>query len=224
MERVVTPELLDEDLGTPEEIRKTLLDLRGFNQNFGGFRSVSGLLRNVATRNRLQSLSFLDVAGGTGDVAQYAQRMLRSQGFRVRAIVLDRAISHMAGTELALERAAGDALQLPFASASVDVVGSNLFCHHLEPAELVMFFNEALRVARFAVIASDLRRNLFHWAVAYIGRITYRSRLTRNDAPASVRRAYTMREISALAKETAATSFDIDPYYFQRFGLTLWKA
>ena len=40
MKRVVTPELLDEDLGTPEEIRRTLLDLRGFNQNFGGFRSA----------------------------------------------------------------------------------------------------------------------------------------------------------------------------------------
>lgn len=224
MQRVVTPELLDEDLGTPEEIRKTLLDLRGFNRNFGGFRSVSGLLRNVAARNSLQSLSFLDVAGGTGDVADHAQRMLRTQGFRIRPIVLDRAMSHMAGTDLELERAAGDALRLPFASASVDVVGSNLFCHHLEPAELVRFFNEALRVARFAVIASDLRRNLFHWVVAYVGRITYRSRLTRNDAPASVRRAYTISEISGLAKETAAASFDIDLHYFQRFGLTLWKA
>ena len=224
MQRVVTPELLDEDLGTPEEIRNTLLDLRGFNRNFGGFRSVNGLLRNVAARNRLQSLSFLDVAGGTGDVAECAQRTLGAEGCQVRAIVLDRAMSHMAGTDLGLERAAGDALRLPFATASVDVVGSNLFCHHLEPAELVSFFNEALRVARFAVIASDLRRNLFLWVVAYVGRITYRSRLTRNDAPASVRRAYTMSEISALAKQTAAASFDIDPYYFQRLGLTLWKA
>jgi SAM-dependent methyltransferase len=125
--------------------------------------------------------------------------------------------------DLGLETVAGDALRLPFASDSFDIVGCNLFCHHLEPGDVVKFFDEALRVARLAVIASDLRRNLFHWFVASAGRITYRSRLTRNDAPASVRRAYTTDEISALAKESSAASFDVTPHYFQRFGLTLWK-
>jgi ubiquinone/menaquinone biosynthesis C-methylase UbiE len=223
MKRVVTPELLDEDLGTPEEIRNTLLDLRGFNQNFGGFHSINSLLKKVALRNQLQSLSFLDVAGGTGDVADSARLALRREGVHVKATVLDRAVSHMIRKDAGLERVAGDALGLPFTSTSFDVVGCNLFCHHLEPAEVVSFFNEALRVARCAVIASDLRRNLFHWVVAYAGRFTYRSRLTRNDAPASVRRAYTAAEISALAQKSAAKSFEIRPYYFQRFGLILWK-
>ncbi len=223
MKRVVTPELLDEDLGTPEEIRQTLLDLRGFNQNFGGFRSVAALMRNAVNKHRLRSLSFLDVAGGTGDVAEYVQRTLSSEGVPVKATLLDRAVSHMVGSA-ALERVAADALRLPFAPASFDIVGCNLFLHHLEPGDVVKFLNEALRVARWAVIVSDLRRNLFHWAVAYAGRIIYRSRLTRNDAPASVRRAYTSDEISALAAKTAAVSFDISTQYFQRFGLTLWKA
>jgi len=223
MQRVVTPELLDDDLGTPEEIRSTLLDLRGFNQHFGGFHSVGALIRKVATKKGLRSLSLLDVAGGAGDVANYVQGELEKEGIQVRAAVLDRALSHMGGRDFGLETVAGDALRLPFASESFDVVGCNLFCHHLEPSELVSFFDEALRVARFAVIASDLRRNLFHWLVASVGRITYRSRLTRNDAPASVRRAYTPDEISALAEKSAATGFDITPYYFQRFGLTLWK-
>ena len=221
MQRVVTPELLDEDLGTPQEIRDTLLDLRGFNQNFGGFRSVTLLLRRVASKNHLQSFSFLDVAGGTGDVADHARLGLEKESVSVTTTVLDRAVSHMTGTRSG--RVAGDALRLPFGSATFDVVGCNLFCHHLEPAELVKFFNEALQVARCAVIASDLRRNLFHWIAASIGRFTYRSRLTRNDAPASVRRAYTQDEISALAQQTIAASFEIRPYYFQRFGLILWK-
>jgi len=223
MQRVVTPELLDEDLGTPEEIRSTLLDLRSFNEHFGGFHSVGELVRNVAAKNKLRSLSFLDVAGGRGDVADYVQSALQKDGIQGRATVLDRALSHMTGTDFGLGSVAGDALRLPFAAESFDVVGCNLFCHHLEPSEVVSFFDEALRVARLAVIASDLRRNLFHWLVASIGRFTYRSRLTRNDAPASVRRAYTLDEISGLARKSAATGFDISPYYFQRVGLTLWK-
>lgn len=87
---------------------------------------------------------------------------------------------------------------------------------------MLAFFSEALRVARIAVIASDLRRNLFHWTSAYLGRAIFRSRMTRNDAPVSVRRAYTIAEMDNIAAQTGAP-FDLQGYFFQRFGLTLWK-
>ncbi len=222
MERIVTPEMLDEDLGTPEQIRDSLLDLRGINQNFGGFHSITSMLRRIAKRSGQQKLSFVDVAGGTGDVADQARATLAQDGIELRCTVLDRAPSHMSSAPAAVTRAAGDALSLPFAAGSFDVVGCNLFCHHLEPAEMVVFFREGLRVARIAVIASDLRRNLFHWITAYAGRVIFRSPLTRNDAPASVRRAYTIEEVCEFAAQTQVP-FDLQTYYFQRFGLTLWK-
>jgi len=221
MKRVVTAELLDQDLGTPQEVSDSLLDLRRFNQSFGGFKSVAALLARVARQTRSGSLAFLDVAGGTGDVARHVARDLLSQGLEIRVTILDRAISHMSCQQI--NRVAGDALALPFSSNSFDVVGCNLFLHHLEPREMIGFFNEALRLSRVAVVASDLRRNLFHWLVASAGRFTYRSRITRNDAPASVRRAYTIEEVKAIAKQSSAVSWEIDRFYFQRFGLILWK-
>jgi hypothetical protein len=224
MRRVVTPELLDEDLGTPDEIRDTLLDLRGLNRNFGGFYSVAGMLRTIATKTGKRSLKLLDVAGGNGDVADHVARQLSGERIQIRSTVLDRAVSHMNGRDLNLDRVAGDALALPFADGSFDVVSCNLFCHHLEAEEMITFFNQALRVARLAVIASDLRRNVLHLLAAYAGRLIYRSRLTRNDAPASVRRAYTIAEISDIAQRTTAVSYVVSPHFFQRFGLILWKA
>ena len=224
MKRVVTPELLDEDLGTPQEIQSTLLDLRGLNQNFGGFSSMSAMLRTVAQEFRRANLSFLDVAGGTGDLAEHVTKALYGQDISIRPAVLDRAISHMRGNGKRITRIAGDALSLPFGPSSFDVVGCNLFCHHLEPEDVISFFNEALRVSRLAVVVSDLRRNLFHWFAAYAGYPTYRSRLTRNDAPASVRRAYTIEEIQSLAARTCAARSEVKPYYFQRLGVILWKA
>jgi len=195
MKRMPSRELLDEDLGSPDEIRDTLLDLRDINRNLGGFESMATMLRTVVTLRKLKSPTFLDAAGGAGDVADSVARELLADGIDVESTVLDRAVSHMNGKP-----------------------------HHLEPEEVITFRNEALRGARSAVIASDLRRNVFHWAAAYAGRMTYRSRLTRNDAPASVRQAYTMDEIGEIAKRTHAQSYDVDPYYFQRFGLILWKA
>jgi hypothetical protein len=221
MKRVVTAELLDDDLGTPEEIRDSLLDLRGFNEHFGGFSSVASMLLAGATEHHASTLSFLDVAGGTGDVARRVTEELSSKGIELRPTVLDRAISHM--NRLQITRVAGDALSLPFADRSYDVVGCNLFLHHLEPDEMIVFFNAALQVCRVAVIASDLRRNLFHWIAAYVGQFTYRSRITRHDAPVSVRRAYTIPEIESIARRTTAARFDVKQYYFQRFGLILWK-
>jgi len=221
MKRVVTAELLDEDLGTPEEIRETLLDLRGLNRHFGGLNSMANLLRKAAGDRKL--VSFLDVAGGAGDVALQVAVELKKDGIDVRAAVLDRAVSHLNHDGIRLTRIAGDALALPFASGSFDVVGCNLFCHHLEPEEMIAFFNEALRVARVAVIASDLRRNAFHLLAAYAGRITYRSPLTRHDAPASVRRAYTIAEVESIARRTKAARFEVQRFYFQRFGLILYK-
>lgn len=224
MKRVVTPELLDEDIGTPQEIHDSLLDLRGLNHHFGGFSSTAHMLRQVATTSHTRTLSFLDVAGGTGDVAQRVTHDLALQGVDIRPSVLDRSITHMNGSAPQMRRVAGDALSLPFANDSFDVVGCNLFCHHLEPEEMISFFNEALRVARLAVIASDLRRSAFHLAAAYAGRLTYRSPITAHDAPASIRRAYTIPEIAAIAKRTNAARFELRSYYFQRFGLILWKA
>src|SRR5947209_2356091 len=161
MKRVVTPELLDEDLGTAEEIQRTLLDLRGLNRDFGGFSSMAAMLRVVAQQTRCTTLTFLDVAGGAGDVAENVVLDLGKDGINVRPVVLDRAISHMNAHKLQQPRVAGDALALPFAASSVDVVGCNLFCHHLEADQIVRFLNEGLRVSRTAFIASDLRRNRF---------------------------------------------------------------
>ena len=223
MKRVVVPELLDEDLGTAKEVRDSLLDLRGFNQRLGGFSSVAEMLRIVAQQRDARALSFLDVAGGAGDVAEHAVSSLSQDGIVLQATVLDRAVSHMNGHGVRLARIAGDALSLPCASESFDVVGSNLFCHHLEADEMVAFLNDALRVARMAAIVSDLRRTVFHWIAAQSGRVIYRSRITRHDAPVSVRRAYTIDEMDSIAKRTKATRFDLRSYYFQRFGLILWK-
>src|SRR5579864_7372589 len=160
------------------------------------------MLRTIARETHSQALSFLDVAGGTGDVAERVANELAGHEIEINPTVLDRAISHMNGHGGRLARVVGDALSLPFADHSYDVVGCNLFCHHLEPNEMVRFFNDALRVARIAVVASDLRRNLFHLIAARVGSVTYRSRITRHDAPASVRRAYTIDEMRSIARLT----------------------
>lgn len=220
MRRTVIPELLDIDAGTSAEIAGSLADLRFFNRYFGGSATMTAMLRKVAARTGKKQLTFLDVAGASGDVALAAQRELVKSGIELRPILLDRAASHLAN---GFAGVAADAFQLPFADSSIDCVGCSLFAHHLEPDEVVLFVNEALRVAQYAVVINDLRRHPAHFALAYAGKAIYRSRLTRHDAPASVRRAHTMEEMGQYLRESAAAKVEITSHYLFRFAAIAWK-
>jgi hypothetical protein len=51
----------------------------------------------------------------------------------------------------------------------------------------------------------------------------YRSRLTRHDAPASVRQAYTPDEIRTLLEKSGAAKVEIQRHYLFRMAVTAWK-
>ena len=61
---------------------------------------------------------------------------------------------------------------------------------------------ELKRVARRAVVVTDLRRSRLAWVLIWLlTRVIWRSRIVRHDGPVSVGRAYTPREIAALARQ-----------------------
>jgi ubiquinone/menaquinone biosynthesis C-methylase UbiE len=221
MKRVVTLELLDTDSGTPAEIAASLGDLRRINSWFGGIATTEEMIRRVARRVDARSLSLLEVAAGSGYVPTVACERLQHEGLDLRVTVLDRAPSHLNGGSQAV---VGDALALPFQEASFDLVSCNLFAHHLNPEEFVKFVDEALRVCRVAVLINDLVRQPLHLSLVYAGLPLYRSRLTRHDAPASVRQAYTPEEMQSLLAQTGAGRVQIIRHYLFRMGVMVWKS
>lgn len=221
MKRTVIPELLDSDSGSPAEIAASLADLRMVNRWFGGTTSMCDLLREAVRRSGRKNLSFLDVGGASGDIPAHVARTLAVEDVRVDFVVLERSRSHLDGV---IRGVAGDALAIPFCDGSFDLVGSSLLVHHLEPGEVVRFVNESLRVARLASLINDLRRSPAHLALVYAGFMLYRSRLTRHDAPASVRRAYTEKELLELLHATRAARVEIRKHYLYRIGAIAWKA
>lgn len=220
MKRVVIPELLDTDAGTAREVERSLEDLDMFNRRFGGVRTMVDLLQTVATRRQLKSVSWLDVAGALGGLAGLTTTALARKGLEVKTVLLDRATTHL---DPLIASVCGDAMQLPFRDSSFDVVGCCLFLHHLEPEEIVAFIGEALRVARHAVVINDLIRHPLHLLAAQTGRPIYRSRITRHDAPASVRRAYTVSEIKDILSHVPAQAIEVNEYFLFRMGVIVWK-
>ena len=224
MKRVVIPELLDTDCGTPAEVEASLGDLRRINRWFGGVATTEDMVWRVAREINSSSLSLLEVAAGTGYVPEAARERLRHRGLSLQITSLDRAASHLNFHLNNGNRAvAADAFALPFRDAAFDLLSSNLFAHHLSPQELVQFVNEALRVCRVAVLINDLVRHPLHISLVYAGMPLYRSGLTRHDAPASVRQAYTVEEMQTLLTQTRAGKVEIHRHYLFRMGVIAWK-
>ena len=220
MKRAIIAELLDSDSGTPAEIVTALADLQRVNRWFGGVATTQSLVQYVAEKLGTSSLSLLEVAAGSGYVPEATRQRLQNRGVRLEVTLLDRAPSHLINGNRAV---AGDALALPFPDASFDLVGCNLFAHHLASQQLVQFVDEALRVCRTAVLINDLVRHGLHLALVYAGFPLYRSRLTRHDAPASVRQAYTPQEMVALLAQTKTGQVEIRRHYLFRMGVIAWK-
>ncbi len=228
MKRQPTEELLDTDSGTPSEIAATFADLGFVNRRFGGFTTTEAMIEQVAQASGCKSLSLLEVAAGSGHMPKAIQHRMLARGIHLQVSLLDRVWSHLhdggnSRPTNGFGAVAGDALALPFRDESFDVVSCNLFAHHLSFEQTVQFVNEALRTCRIAVLVNDLVRHRLHLALVYVSLPLFRSRMTWHDAPASVRQAYTLREMHHLFGQTDAAQVEIRRRYLFRMGVIAWK-
>ncbi|HET8825277.1 MAG TPA: methyltransferase domain-containing protein [Terriglobales bacterium] len=222
MKRRPTRELLDDDLGTPAEIADSLGDLRWFNRWFGGLSTTRKLFETIAREAGHCRFSVLEVASGDGYLIQTVANALADRGIQLDVTLLDRAASHLPRNG-GMPKVTADALSLPFRDGSFDLVVSSLFLHHLPPGQSVQFAREALRVCGTAVLVHDLIRHPLHLALAYAGLPLYRSRITRNDAPASVWQAYTAEEVAGFFRLAGAADVQVQEQYLYRMGLLARK-
>lgn len=205
-----TPELLDGPLDDPVALAANLRDLRRINRLLGGTR-LSRQALGALVGQRTEPLTLLDVGTGAADIPASLVTRPLPDGPRLtvtaidsRAEVLAAAIAGRA--DLAsldgLHLAIGDGRALQDPDGSHDVVHASLVLHHLEPDDAIRFLGEMSRVARLGVIVNDLARSRLAWMGAWLlGHVLTGNRLTRHDAPLSVRRAYTPQEMRSLMTE-----------------------
>ncbi len=199
--RITAGELMDDPEVDAAELAANFTDIELANRWFGGLAPVA---REVFVR---PGERLLDVACGSADIPRGLLRRAERLGRRLTIVALDRSETVLsiarerAGDDPRLSFVRGEGAELPFPDASFDVVTCNLALHHFEPREAIGLLRELRRVARESVLVCDLRRSLSAYAAAraYVA-LFGRNRLTRHDAPLSVRRAYTPPEALELAR------------------------
>lgn len=240
------PELLDREDNSLEEHLASLKDLQGFNRNWRGARIILDALARVVgiadcatvpgadtTKNhkpKTMNLTVLDVGTGSADIPRAIVAWGRERGPAARAIGLDlhplnlRLARRETREEAAIALVRGNGLRLPFRDGSVDVAMCSLFLHHFTEPEAVRLLREFARVARRAVIVSDLRRSwLLYYGLKLLTKWTARSRLTKYDGPVSALRAFTVGEARALAREAGMVRYTVTRRPSFRWVLSMVK-
>lgn len=194
-------ELMDDPVDALDELEGNLRDIARTNRWLGGIGPVRRAVRRSGAR------TLLDVGSGLGDVAEAIARDAARAGAPLHVTCLDRSEQMVAlarqrfGRSGRLTFVVGDARALPFPDGSFDAVVCALALHHFEPDDARMMLRELRRVARRTPIVCDLVRSRAGFIGTWLVTRLTRNRLTRHDAPLSVRRAYTPAEALALARD-----------------------
>jgi ubiquinone/menaquinone biosynthesis C-methylase UbiE len=209
-------ELLDAPVADQGMLARNLRDIRRINLMLGWTSLALNQVAQTVTSKGLKTFSLLDVATGSADIpkaiARWAARKQLQATITATDIseqVLDAARANCADLpNIHIEHQ--NALALSYADQSFDLVLCSMALHHFSPDAAPPLLRELARVSRHAVIVSDLERSFPAYLGAWLLTHTLMpNRLTRHDAPASVRRAYTSSEVRALANQAALQSSTI---------------
>ncbi len=189
-------EVLDAADVSPDLVTRSHQDIARANALFGGTRAVVARVRAVATRLPEAPL-VVDVGAGTGDVLDAVCAALRETGRRPRPVAIDVAESLApAVRQRGSHFVCGSILALPLPTASADLVIAAQVIHHFPPDLIPVVIAELHRVARHAVLISDLHRSWFAAAGLWLGSFPLGFHpVSRHDGVVSVLRGFTPGEL-----------------------------
>ncbi len=192
--RAREPELLDQGV-SPLETERNLADLRRANLWLAG---RCHLLRAVRPHVPPGG-SFLDVGCGSADITAFLHSRLDGP---VRAVGLDLKIAHVRAAPASVRCVAGDVRALPFPDGSFDVVAASLFLHHFDGHEVASVLGSLYRLARRALVVSDLHRATVPLVFGRLAfPLIFRSRVSVHDGLVSIRRGFRPPELRAAFEE-----------------------
>lgn len=211
-------EILDDPNVDPAVRERSLNDVARSNKWLGGLRAAT-LELDAALDGLPAGATLLDVGTGLADIPYRVARERAGREAPVTTFAVDEAPSLLAAARARVRHVVcANALALPFRDRSIDVVCCSQLLHHFTGDDAKRVLREMNRVARRAVVVSDLRRSWIamagFWLVSFP--LGFHS-VTRHDGVVSVSRGFTVEELAELVM--AATG--VAPRVRRRLGFRL---
>ncbi len=222
------PEIMDQPGLDPPLHQAALRGLRRINSLSGSARILWPPLLHLA-RERAGPINVLDVGSGAGDVPIALSIRAQRSGLPVQFTGYDMSPTAVAYARQGASRALAN---VSFHERNVltdgiaeqfDVVVCSLFLHHLDEIEARDLLSRMRKAARHLVMVNDLERSRLGYALAVAAsRLLSRSRIVHVDGPRSVRAAFSLQEVLALAEQAGLDGATVVRRWPCRYLLT-WR-
>ena len=222
--RSAQPELMDEEDLTADALRATFRELAAINRLLGGHAATLGAL-DALVPDGTKRLRVLDVGCGDGEAAAIMLDWARARGMDAEVHGIDRSASTV---RLAQEKSrpgltfTQDDLFHHDAARAYDIVHAGLMLHHCPGDKASDALAAMYARARLGVAVNDLHRHgAAYRAIKLLTRLASRDRFIRHDAPVSVLRGFTRRELTELCRQAGLPRPDIRWRWAFRWQLTV---
>lgn len=200
-------EMMDDLAQDDAGLRRSLADIRRINTILGWRRYAARVVARQVRAMGVRSFSLLDLASGSADIPLAIADWAERAGVSARIVVSD---IHPVMLAVAREQTREtpnvtvetcDALDPHYGDGSFDIALCTLALHHFAPDDATQILRSMARVGRHVIVFDLARARLAHIGALAMTRVLRMDPITRFDAPASVRRAYTVAELRALADQ-----------------------
>lgn len=202
----IDQELLDQPGISAQALHLNMAELDTINNWLGGHEAtLYGLSKLITDKSRIYTI--VDVGCGGGDTLRAVQTWANSKGFKVKLIGID-----ISQDILDYARARSDASityiktgfeELTDHLEKPDILVTSLFMHHLFERDLLRLLWLLDGFSKVGWVINDLHRHpLAYYGIKLLTILFSRSYLVKHDAPLSVARGFSRKELFGLL-ETA---------------------
>jgi len=180
-----------------------LADIVRLNARFGGHAVIRKALAQAV--NGDSAFTLLDVGAASGDTAGLIAALYPA----AHVTSLDLSPVNLAGAPH--PKLLADAFDLPFKPASFDYVLCSLFLHHFEDRQVSALLSGFYRVARRAVVVSDLERHFLSYLFLPATKFFLGwTKMTVHDGMTSIRAGFRACELLRLAQTAGLHNAQIE--------------
>ncbi len=204
--RAYDEELIDDFNVSGDALIQNLRELHTINSLLGGYDiNFNGLKKYLKMNPGNAPLTLMDIGCGGGDNLKVIAKFLRKRGVKAELMGLD---ANPAILEYA-EKNCRDYPEIHFIEHNAlkplsvhkkpQIVFFTLFFHHFRETDIQLIIQNCLNAGAEMLVINDLHRNfLAYYSIKFLTTLFSKSHLVKNDAPLSVLRGFSKKELDSL--------------------------
>jgi 2-polyprenyl-3-methyl-5-hydroxy-6-metoxy-1,4-benzoquinol methylase len=230
--RLNRPEIMDDFSIKGPVIEQTLREIERINQLLGGNSITLSGLRSILARkgDAIDDLTVADLGCGGGEMsllmlglAKRVIRDVRIVGFDANEHIVEFCQDRFADST-SLEFETANVLSDQFASRKFDIITATLFIHHFTDEQLTRMLRQWMKQVNLGIVINDLHRHPFAYhSIKILTRLFSKSSMVKYDAPLSVQRAFTKKELVRLMENAGIEHYKIKWKWAFRWQIVIMK-